>query len=150
MPRPNRACVCKTRRRHAIHPEEIFMPRCLVLTVLLVSSSSAAADDWPGWLGSRRDSSTTEKVVPWKGPLKVLWKQAVGEGHSSPVVAGDRVYLHARIKDTTQEVLGAYSIKDGTPVWSKAYDRGTFKSLFGNGPRATPTVSTGKVYTFGI
>src|SRR5438552_6747498 len=122
--------------------------RCLV--VLLLASSIVSAEDWPGWLGPRRDGSTTEKVVPWKNGLKVLWKQPVGEGHSSPVVVGDRVYLHARVKDTTQEVLGAYSIKDGKPAWSKTYDRGNFKSLFGNGPRGTPTVTGGKVYTFGI
>jgi outer membrane protein assembly factor BamB len=122
--------------------------RCML--VLLVTSSVATAEDWPQWLGPRRDGSTAEKVAPWKGALKVLWKQPVGEGHSSPVVAGERVYLHARVKDTTQEVLGAYSVKDGKPVWTKSYDRGNFKSLFGGGPRATPTVSGGKVYTFGI
>jgi outer membrane protein assembly factor BamB len=122
--------------------------RCLL--VVLVASSVAAADDWPAWLGPRRDGSTTEKVIPWKDGLKILWKQPVGEGHSSPVVVGDRVYLHARVKDSTQEAVGAYSIKDGTPAWMKTYDRGNFKSLFGNGPRATPTVAAGKVYTFGI
>jgi outer membrane protein assembly factor BamB len=118
--------------------------------VLLLVCSTALAEDWPGWLGPRRDGSTTEKIAPWKNGLKVLWKRPVGEGHSSPVVAGERVYLHARVKDTFQEVLGAYSIKDGEPIWSKAYDRGKFTSPFGNGPRATPTVAGGKVYTFGI
>jgi len=126
------------------------MPWSRCVLVLLVTSSVATAEDWPQWLGPRRDASTAEKVAPWKGAIKVLWKQPVGEGHSSPVVAGERVYLHARVKDTTQEVLGAYSVKDGKPLWTKSYDRGNFKSLFGGGPRATPTVSGGKVYTFGI
>jgi outer membrane protein assembly factor BamB len=118
--------------------------------VLLLASSTALAEDWPGWLGPRRDSSTTEKVAPWKNGLKVLWKQPVGEGHSSPVVVGERVYLHARVKETTQEVLGAYSAKDGEPLWTKAYERGKFGSFYGNGPRATPMVAGDKVYTFGI
>jgi outer membrane protein assembly factor BamB len=126
------------------------MTRLASLSLLLMASSFARAEDWPQWLGPRRDGSTTEKVTTWKGPLKILWKQPVGEGHSSPVVVGDHVYLHARVKDSTQEVVGAYSIKDGTPVWTKSYDRGNFKSLFGNGPRGTPTVRDGKIYTYGI
>ncbi len=126
------------------------MIRFVSLPVLLLASSLACAEDWPKWLGPRRDGSTAEKVRAWKGPLKILWKQPVGEGHSSPVVAGDCVYLHARVKDSTQEIVGAYSIGDGSTVWSKAYERGTFKSLFGNGPRATPTVRDGKLYTYGI
>ena len=108
------------------------------------------AEDWPQWLGPRRDSGTDVKVVPWKGDLKIVWKKPVGEGHSSPVVAGDTVYLHSRVKDTNKEVVDAFAAKDGTPVWSKTYERAKFKSLFGNGPRGTPAVSDGKVYTFGI
>jgi outer membrane protein assembly factor BamB len=120
------------------------------LLVMLTASSLAVAEDWPQWLGPRRDGSTSEIIAPWEGSLKVLWKQPVGEGHSSPVVAGDRVYLHTRVKDTTQEALSAYSVKDGQPIWSKTYDRGNFKSLFGSGPRATPSVAGGKIYTLGI
>src|ERR1700674_4269117 len=112
------------------------MLRLRSLLVLFIASSVASAEDWPQWLGPRRDGSTAEKVAPWKSALKVLWKQPVGEGHSSPVVAGTRVYLHARVKDSTQEVLGAYSVSDGTIVWTKTYERGNFKSLFGGGPRA--------------
>jgi len=113
-------------------------------------TTTALAEDWPQWLGPRRDGSTSEPVAPWKEPLKVLWKKPVGEGHSSPVVAGDRVYLHARVKDTTQEVLECYSIKDGSSIWSKSYERGNFKSLFGNGPRATLAINGGKIYTNSI
>jgi outer membrane protein assembly factor BamB len=126
------------------------MPRLRCLLLVLMSSSVAAAEDWPQWLGPRRDGSTSEKVMPWKGELKVLWRQSVGEGHSSPVVAGDVVYLHAQVKDSTQEVVSAFASKDGSPVWSKTYDRGNFKSLFGGGPRGTPAVRGGKLYSYGI
>src|SRR5437667_200201 len=103
-------------------------PRCQPI----FAPSSATTCVQPASRG--RDASTTDKVAAWQGALKVLWKQPVGEGHSSPVVAGDRVYLHARVKDTTEEILGAYAVKDGAPLWSKTYDRGNFKSLFGGGP----------------
>ncbi len=105
------------------------MRRFLFTLVVLTASSVASACDWPQWLGERRDGSTTEIVVPWKGDLKVLWKQIVGEGHSSPIVAGDRAFLHTRFKDTTQEVLAAYSASDGKPLWSKTQERRQFQEL---------------------
>lgn len=126
------------------------MPLTRSLLLLLAVATMARAEDWPQWLGPRRDGSSAEKVVPWSGALKVAWKQAVGEGHSSPVVAGDVVYLHHWAKGSTEETVGAFSAKDGSPLWSVKYDRGNAKFPFGGGPRATPSVVDGKVYTFGI
>src|SRR5205085_5386459 len=64
---------------------EDAMPRICALVSLLTLTPAALAEDWPQWLGPRRDGSTVEKVQPWKGDLKVLWKEPVSEGHSSPV-----------------------------------------------------------------
>lgn len=116
----------------------------------LMAGSTALAADWPQWLGPNRDASTREKVAPWTQPLKVVWRQSVGEGHSSPVVAHDRVYLHTRGNDATTEELRAFDVVTGKPVWKSSYPRSNFKSLFGNGPRATPVVDRGRIYTFGI
>ena len=44
-----------------------------------------------------------EKVAPWKDAPKVVWHQPVGEGNSSPIVAGGRVFLHSKIKDKDEE-----------------------------------------------
>ncbi len=126
------------------------MPLFRSCAVLLLWSSLVVAGDWPGWLGPRRDGGTDEKIAPWKGPLKIVWRQPVGEGHSSPVVAGGKVYLHTMVKDANQETLSAFDANSGTLAWTKTYERGPFKSLFGNGPRGTPSVLDGKVYTFGI
>jgi outer membrane protein assembly factor BamB len=127
------------------------MPRMLPVLVLLLVHGAVQAGDWPQWLGPRRDGSTEEKVAPWK-ELKPLWKQPVGEGHSSPVVAKGRVYLFTAgpNKGKSEEELGCFDAATGKPIWSKTYERSNFKSLFGNGPRATPAVVDGKVYTFGI
>jgi outer membrane protein assembly factor BamB len=108
------------------------------------------AGDWPQWLGPRRDGTSTENVSPWKEPPKVLWRQPVGEGHSSPVVAGDRVFLHTRVKDKDVEQVSAFDAATGKPLWQVEYLRAPFSSIFGNGPRATPAVVEGKVYTFGV
>jgi outer membrane protein assembly factor BamB len=122
--------------------------RSLLLLLACVPASLAA--DWPQWLGSNRDASSSEKVAPWKGDPKVLWRMPVGEGNSSPVVAEGRVFLHIKAKDGDQEEVVALDAKSGKELWRKGYPRPAFKSSFGNGPRATPAVVGGKLYTYGI
>src|SRR5207244_4312393 len=117
----------------------------LLLIVLL--SVPAAAADWPQWLGPRRDGSSTEKIKPWKGELKVAWKKAVGPGHSSPVVAGGKVFLFTRVKGKEAEAVTAYDAKTGGELWTRSYPRANFFSPFGTGPQSTPAVAGGKVYS---
>jgi outer membrane protein assembly factor BamB len=125
------------------------MPWLRSLVLLLTCATLAAAGDWPQWLGPKRDGSTPEKVAAWKEAPKLLWKQPVGEGHSSPVVAGSRVFLHTKVKDKDEEEVTAFDAKTGKDLWHASYSRAAFKSVFGLGPRATPAVSGNKVYAFG-
>jgi hypothetical protein len=86
------------------------------LAGLLLLSALAAAADWPQWLGPTRDGVSTEKVAPWKEAPKVLWRQPVGDGHSSPVVAEGKVFVLAKVKDKDQEELRAFDAKTGKPL----------------------------------
>jgi outer membrane protein assembly factor BamB len=126
------------------------MPWFRSLLALFCVASAASADDWPQWLGPQRDGSTVEKVAPWKGDLKIGWRQAVAEGHSSPVVADGKVYLHTRLAKKDIEAVDCFDATSGKPLWHVEYPRAPFQSIFGNGPRATPAVVAGKVYTFGV
>src|SRR5262249_60193416 len=90
------------------------------------------------------------KVGPGKGPLKVLWRLPVGEGHSSPVVSGGRVYLHAKVKDRDEEEVIALDATTGKEAWRTSYARGAFTNPFGVGPRGTPAVADGRIYTYGV
>jgi outer membrane protein assembly factor BamB len=126
------------------------MPWLRSLLLLVLCCPLAGAADWPQWLGPNRDGSSKETVAPWKEAPKVLWHQPVGEGNSSPVVAGGKVFLHAKVKEKDEEEVLALDAKTGQQLWRTAYPRAAFKSLFGNGPRATPTVAEDHVYTFGI
>jgi outer membrane protein assembly factor BamB len=121
-----------------------------IVGLLLVSSRIASADDWPQWLGPTRDNASKEKVAPWKDAPQVLWQAPVGDGHSSPVVAGGRAFLLAKVKGKEEEELIAFDAKSGRELWRRSYPRTPFKSVFGTGPRATPTVSGDKVYTYGV
>lgn len=118
----------------------------LVFALLL----TLCCDDWPQWLGPTRDNVSKEKVAPWTEPPKVVWKKAVGEGHSSPIVARDRAYLHVRVPGKDEEEILALDARTGEEVWRKTTPRAAFKSPFGVGPRATPLVHGDKLYTFGV
>ncbi len=118
-----------------------------LLTLTLTLSLSAA--DWPQFLGPNRDNSTSEPVAAWKGDLKPIWTKPVGESHSSPVVVGGVVYAFYQPKGKNADALAAFDAKTGERKWEKSYDRTEFKPLFGNGPRGTPSVSGGKVFTYG-
>jgi outer membrane protein assembly factor BamB len=126
--------------------------RSLTLTALLCAllAGTVVAEDWPQWLGPRRDNSSSEKVAPWKDKLKVLWRKPVGEGNSSPVVADGRVFIHAKVADKNEEEIVAFDAKSGEEQWRTHYERTAFKSLYGNGPRATPAVVKGRLYAYGI
>jgi outer membrane protein assembly factor BamB len=117
---------------------------------LLFATSAVRAEDWPGWLGPRRDGSSAEKVAPWKGDLKIAWKKPVGEAHSSPIVAEGKVFLHTKVKDKNIERVEAWDVKTGDSVWTKEYEHAPFKAFYGNGPRGTPSAAGGKLYTLGI
>lgn len=120
------------------------------LLALIVCAAPAAAADWPQWLGPNRDGSSSEVVPPWREAHKVLWRQPVGEGNSSPVVANGRVFIHAKVNDKYEEEVVAFDAKTGKVLWQSAHPRSAFTSLYGNGPRATPAVSGERLYTFGI
>jgi hypothetical protein len=118
--------------------------------VAAVCGPAAAAGDWPQWLGPKRDGGTAEAVGPWKDPPKPAWRGKVGPGFSSPVVAGGRVFVHARVAGKEQEELVAFDAKDGKELWRSAYDRAPYNSVLNTGPQATPAVARNRVYTFGI
>jgi outer membrane protein assembly factor BamB len=125
----------------------------LLIPTLLTLASPAFAGDWPQWLGPNRDGSTTEIVKPWSGSPKVLWRAKVGDGHSSPVVGkGHVVFLHHFLKegDKNLERLTAFDGKTGTELDSVSHERGPFSSMFGVGPRATPLIHDGSIYTLGV
>jgi len=120
------------------------------LLMLVACAAPASAGDWPQWLGPRRDASSDEKVPAWKGQLKELWRQPMGEGNSSPVVASGRIFVHTKPNDKNIEAVVAFDAATGKELWNTSYDRADFKSLYGNGPRATPSVVDGKLYSYGI
>src|SRR5262245_28803902 len=126
--------------------------RLLVMLVVVATIATARGDDWPQWLGPKRDGSTGEKVAPWKEdqPPKVLWRQAITAGYSSPVIVDGKVFVHSVVRDKDEEEVIAFDLAKGDVVWRDTYARPRFRSILGTGPRATPTVAGKQLFTMGI
>lgn len=111
--------------------------------------TSLHAQDWPQWLGPQRTGAIEDVIAPWSASLQPLWTVKVGEGHSSPIVAEGKVFLHTRMPDSDVEILTAWDLA-GKELWQARNERASFTSQFGVGPRATPTYSNGKIYSLGV
>ena len=115
------------------------------------TSAWGAGGDWPQWLGPQRDGVYTGRALsptfPKDGPIQ-KWKRNVGQGFSGPVVEAERVILFHRVRD--EEFVECLESSDGRTIWKNSYPT-TYVDSFGfdEGPRATPLIHEGIVYTFG-
>ncbi|MDA2937345.1 PQQ-binding-like beta-propeller repeat protein [Acidobacteria bacterium AH-259-A15] len=107
--------------------------------------------DWNQFLGPQRNGSSQVPPArtPWPaaGP-ELVWSRGVGEGFAGPVVAGGRLILFHRRAD--REIVDCLDAKSGRSLWSFDYPS-RYRDDFGfdEGPRATPVIAEGKVFTFG-
>lgn len=129
------------------------------------SSSITLADDWPQWLGPNRDGIWHETGLIEKFPEKGLtakWRAPVALGYAGPAVADGRVYLTDYVREAGntandpgsrrslngRERVLCFDIETGKPLWEHSYVC-QYNISYPSGPRSTPTVHAGKVYTLG-
>ena len=135
------------------------------VSLFFVCSLTGRADDWPQYLGPKRDGVWREtgivETLP-KAP-KYLWRQPIGQGYAGPAVAGGKVFVTDLIpgKDAkmpksgfgTSQIPGTERIhcldeKTGATLWKQEYEC-TYRVSYPGGPRCTPTVDGEHVYTLG-
>jgi outer membrane protein assembly factor BamB len=135
--------------------ERIPLMRLLIVTALLsLGIGSAVAADWMQWRGPNRDGVATGMTLPgeWPERLETKWRITAGTGHSSPVVSNGRIYQFSRLGEN--EMLIAVDPATGKTLWKQSYDAPYTMSqaalAHGKGPKSTPVVDGGHIYTLGI
>jgi outer membrane protein assembly factor BamB len=105
---------------------------------------------WTAFRGPMRDGVYREQPIFTSWPadgLKPLWKQPIGGGYASFAVGRGRAFTIEQRRE--KEVVTAYDVRTGRELWAHAWD-GDFKEwMGGDGPRATPAWSDGRVYALG-
>jgi len=127
----------------------------IVWLALIVAALPARppSAEWPQWRGPARDGAAPGlQRAQWPAALTPAWKVEVGLGHASPVVSGGRVFQFSRQGE--QETLQAFDLASGARAWQQSYAApyrvNSAASGHGPGPKATPAVAGGRVFTFGI
>lgn len=126
-------------------------PLLSLLSPLVLTASLACAENWPGWRGPRGDGTSLEKEVPirWSSTENVVWKTAVpGEGHSSPVVWNNRVFLTTGLPEKLERVLLCFDRVTGATLWQQTVLRAPLEPKNGENSyaSATPVTDGERVY----
>jgi outer membrane protein assembly factor BamB len=129
--------------------------RLTFLSVIVFTAVSiVSAQEWTQWRGPARDGSVSVKNTPaaWPEALQRSWRVEVGEGYSSPVVAGGRAFVHGR-RDP-EEIVASVNLADGKVLWQQKYQANFQKNQYAvqmaKGPNSTPLVIGNRLFTLGV
>ena len=123
----------------------------LLLAMRLLLEVSSYASDWPQFLGPTRNGiyggADLSEQWPKEGPPP-RWQKKVGAGFSGPIVASGKLILFHRLDN--KETIDCLDAQSGQVLWSFNYVT-AYRDDFGfdEGPRATPAMDQGRVYTYG-
>jgi outer membrane protein assembly factor BamB len=109
------------------------------------------AGDWPQFMGPNRNGQAVDEQIvadwPEQGP-KVVWSRSVGSGFAGVSVSDGVAVLFHRIED--REMIEAMDAVNGEVRWTKSFPARYVPSYTDDdGPRATPIIHQGRVYTYG-
>jgi len=105
---------------------------------------------WTNFRGPARDGRYDEAPIRTNWPaegLPLLWKQPIGGGYASFVVAEGMAFTIEQRR--RQEIVAAYDVETGRELWTHGSDAEFIESMGGDGPRATPTWEAGRLWALG-
>ena len=153
-------------------PDAKSVKTTILITLLLTAVTAVFADDWPQWGGPRRDGVWREDGIVdvlTTGALSLRWRAPLGAGYSGPAVTGGRVFVMDRPQSAPlplppsadakkkkqgprasvgNERVVCLSDTTGEILWTCEYPT-TYTIGYPSGPRVTPTVDGGRVFTLG-
>jgi outer membrane protein assembly factor BamB len=137
---------------HKTHPnyDAVEASRKAQATTAAALPPPAGEAEWPGFRGPDCDGRWDRQPIAshWPaGGLRPLWKQPIGGGYASFAIAGQRAFTIEQRRDN--EAVTAYDLRNGRELWATTYPAHFNEMMGGDGPRATPCFSEGKVYSLG-
>jgi len=104
----------------------------------------SSGEVWPAYRGARGDGVSRAEALldqwPEEGPER-LWRQPIGGGWASFVVAGGHAVTIEQRR--ANEAIVAYDLESGRERWIHEYAARFNEDLGGEGPRATPVIANG-------
>ena len=117
----------------------------LLAAVAILAAARAGAGEWPQFHGPNRDNRSPDtgllKGWPMGGPPRLWEASGLGEGYSSPAIAGGRIHITGSIDGDC--VITALDLA-GKKVWTRTNGKAWAKSY--PGTRSTPTIADGMLY----
>lgn len=128
------------------------------LAATLMLTGVAEADDWAQWGGPKRDLIWRETGIVSKLPRNIagaiprMWTAKIGEGYAGPAIANGRVYVMDKLsreegRRQSERVL-CLDAETGLQIWKHEYEA-IYKVSYPAGPRCTPVIDEGRVFTVG-
>ncbi|UCD28856.1 MAG: PQQ-binding-like beta-propeller repeat protein [Planctomycetota bacterium] len=133
-----------------------FARAITILAAAIVAPNGLAlqlqADDWPQWRGFHRDGIWRETSILERfdrTELQPRWRTPINPGYAGPAVANGKVYVTDRNRKKNTERVLCLNADTGKIIWTHEYPCPYKGVQYDSGPRCTPTVCKGVIYTLG-
>ncbi|HSZ59156.1 MAG TPA: PQQ-binding-like beta-propeller repeat protein [Tepidisphaeraceae bacterium] len=128
----------------------VELPAVTPGSAIHVDLANTAPMDFPEFLGPGRQNAITGVGLSrdWSTPPRKLWRQPIGLGWGSFAIVGPFAVTQEQRGST--EVIVCYETATGKVCWLHSNPNARFTEWQGgDGPRATPTITGGRVYATG-